>query len=111
VQGVQSSPGGTGYFGLSYVEENAGAVRAVEIDGGDGCVAPSTETVQSGEYTPLSRPLFVDASGDLVQWPEGLAFPQFYIENSAEIAEQALYVPLTEEQQQQAAQKVEGLQG
>lgn len=111
VQGVQSSPGGTGYFGLSYVEENSDAIRAVEIDGGSGCVAPSTETVQSGEYTPLSRPLYIYAKQELVQRPEGLAFLQFYIDNSSQIAEQALYVPLTAEQQQQATEKVESLQG
>jgi phosphate transport system substrate-binding protein len=111
VQGVQSSPGGTGYLGLSYVEENSDAIRAVEIDGGNGCVAPSAETVQSGEYVPLSRPLYIYAKQELVQRPEGLAFLQFYIENSSEIAEQALYVPLTPEQQQQALEKVQGLQG
>ena len=33
-------------------------LKAVEIDGGDGCVAPSVETVQDGSYKPLSRPLF-----------------------------------------------------
>ena len=53
VQGVGGSTGGLGYFGLSYYEENSDTLKALEIDAGDGCVAPSTETVQSGEYTPL----------------------------------------------------------
>src|SRR5699024_3876930 len=34
-------------------------LNAVAIDSGDGCVTPSTETVESGAYTPLSRPLFI----------------------------------------------------
>jgi phosphate transport system substrate-binding protein len=109
VQGVQGSKGAMGYFGLSYVEENEGAVKALEIDGGDGCVVPSTETVLDGSYTPLGRPLFIYPSDKALARPEVQAFLDFYIENSEEIAEQALYVPLSEEQQQQAREKVENL--
>ena len=59
VQGVAGEKGGLGYFGFSYYEENQDTLKALEIDGGDGCVAPSVETAQDGTYTPLSRPLFV----------------------------------------------------
>ena len=45
--------------GLSYLEQNEGKVKGVEIDGGDGCVDPTTETVQDGTYKPLGRPLFI----------------------------------------------------
>jgi phosphate transport system substrate-binding protein len=109
VQGVQGSKGAMGYFGLSYVEENEGAVKALEIDGGDGCAAPSTETVLDGSYKPLGRPLFIYPSDKALARPEVQAFLDFYIESSEQIAEQALYVPLSEEQQQQAREKVENL--
>ena len=109
VQGVQSNPGGLGYFGLSYVEENPDAIKAVAVDGGQGCVEPSTETVLDGSYTPLGRPLFIYASTETVARPEGRAFLQYYIENSDAIAEQALYVPLSEEQKAQATEKIESL--
>ena len=59
IQGVQGSEGGMGYFGYSYYEQNADTLTAVEIDSGDGCVAPSAETAQDGTYTPLARPLFI----------------------------------------------------
>ena len=59
VQGVAGSKGGMAYFGLSYYEQNADQLKVVAIDDGNGPVTPSRETVQSGEYTPLSRPLFV----------------------------------------------------
>ena len=59
VQGVAGSKGGMAYFGLSYYEENTDKLKVVAIDGGNGPVTPSAETVQSGEYTPLSRPLFI----------------------------------------------------
>jgi phosphate transport system substrate-binding protein len=111
VQGVQGNKGGMGYFGLSYVEENEGALKAVAIDGGDGCVEPSTETVLDGTYKPLGRPLFIYASDKIVERPEGLAFLEFYIENSDDIAEQALYVPLSEEQKTESSDKIASLQG
>jgi phosphate transport system substrate-binding protein len=109
VQGVQGSVGATGYFGLSYAEENPDAVKVVEVDGGEGCVAPSAETVLDGTYTPLGRPLFVYPSDQALARPEVQAFLDFYIENEAEIAEQALYIELSDEQQEQARAKLENL--
>ncbi len=111
VQGVQGSPGAMGYFGLSYVQENEGAVKAVEIDGGEGCVAPSVETVLDGTYKPLGRPLFVYPSDKALARPEVQAFLEFYIANEKEIAEQALYVELSDEQQAAAEEKIAGLVG
>jgi phosphate transport system substrate-binding protein len=109
VSGVQGNKGGMGYFGLSYVEENSDALKAVKVDGGDGCVAPSQETVLDGSYKPLSRPLFIYASNKIVERPEGLAFLEYYIENSDSIAEQALYVPLSDEQRSEAESRLEAL--
>jgi len=109
VQGVQGSPGAMGYFGLSYVQENEGAIKAIEVDGGDGCVAPSVETVLDASYTPLSRPLFVYPSDKALARPEVQAFLEFYIENEKEIAEQALYVELSDEQQAEAEEKIASL--
>jgi phosphate transport system substrate-binding protein len=111
VQGVQSDEGALGYFGLSYAEENEGSVRAIAVDGGEGCVEPSAETVLDGSYTPLGRPLFIYASQDAVNSEAGLAFLEYYIENSDTIAEQALYVPLSEEQKAEAQEKIASLQG
>jgi phosphate transport system substrate-binding protein len=98
VQGVQGSEGGIGYFGLSYAEQNPDAVKPVEVDGGDGCVAPNAETVQDGSYKPLSRPLFIYPSGKALQQPEVKAFVDFYLANQQQITEQALFVPMTDQQ-------------
>ena len=86
-------------------------MRAVGVDGGDGCVAPSVETVLDGSYTPLGRPLFVYASDQSLQRPEVRAFLEFYLENEQQIAEQALYVELSDEQQQEAEDKLARLGG
>lgn len=110
VQGVAGSPGGLGYFGLSYYEQNQDKVKIVQVDGGDGCVTPSRETVQDGSYKPLSRPLFVYPSGTALERPEVQSFLAFYLDNADAIAEQALFVPLTEEQKAASKEKVESLQ-
>jgi len=98
VRGVAGSKGGLGYFGFSYFEENAGRLRALGIDGGDGCVEPSVETAQSGEYTPLSRPLFVYAKTTSFAKPHLSAFVRFMLAHAEELAKGAKFVPLTDEQ-------------
>ena len=111
VQGVAGSKGGMAYFGLSYYEQNADQVKLVAIDGGSGPVTPSLETVQSGEYTPLSRPLFIYPSVEALQRPEMAAFMQFYLDNAQSIAEQALFVPITAEQTAAAQAVLDGIVG
>jgi phosphate transport system substrate-binding protein len=102
VQAVEGDKGGLGYFGLSYFEQNQENINDVEVDGGDGCVAPSTETVQDGSYTPLSRPLFIYLKNTSLQKPEVKAFVQYLLDNEQTIAETALVVPLTDEQAQKS---------
>ena len=98
VTGVSGEKGGLGYFGFSYFEENQDALKAVEIDDGDGCVAPSVETAQDGTYTPLSRPLFIYVKQESLARPEVEAFVQYILDNETEIAEASQFVPLTSEQ-------------
>ncbi len=100
VQGVSGSPNALGYFGYTYYEENADSLKAVEIDSGDGCVAPSAEAAQDGSYTPLARPLFIYVNkASATEKPQVKAFVDFYAGNDAEIAEAAQFIPLNEEQQ------------
>jgi phosphate transport system substrate-binding protein len=99
VQGVEGSPNALGYLGYTYFEENAEALKAVEIDSGSGCVEPSAETAQDGSYTPLARPLFVYVNNaSAADKPQVKAFVDFYAENDADIAEAAQFIPLNDEQ-------------
>jgi phosphate transport system substrate-binding protein len=102
VQGVSGDEGALGYFGFSYYEENQDTLKAVEIDNGEGCVAPSVETAQDGTYTPLSRPLFVYAKKESLARPEVEAFVQYILDNATQIAETSQFVPLTDEQVEKA---------
>lgn len=98
VQGVGGTEGATGYFGFSYYEQNADTLKALSIDDGNGCVEPSAETAQAGEYTPLARPLFIYVSNEAYSSNPAVAeYVDFYIENLAEIAEAALFIPLSED--------------
>jgi phosphate transport system substrate-binding protein len=102
VTGVAGDKGALGYFGFSYFEENQDTLKAVEIDGGDGCVAPSVETAQNGTYKPLARPLFIYAKKESFERPEVEEFISFVLDNEKDIAEAAQYVPMTDEQIEKA---------
>jgi phosphate transport system substrate-binding protein len=95
VQGVSGDRGALGYFGLSYAEENASRLKLLAVDGGDGCVKPSTKTVQNGTYTPLSRPLLVYVKHRAAQRPEVRAFLDYLVTYAGELATAARFVPLT----------------
>ena len=109
VQGVEGAQGALGYFGLSYFEENMDKLIAVEVDGGEGCVAPSIETAQAGTYSPLSRPLFIYVSKAAAARPEVLSFAEFFVANDEAITTKALFVPLSPEQVTAAETAVAGL--
>jgi phosphate transport system substrate-binding protein len=98
VELVANESGGLGYFGFSYYEQNQDRLKAVEVDSGGGCVAPSAETAQDGTYTPLSRPLFMYVKTESLARPEVAGFVQYMLDNNASVAEAALFIPLTDEQ-------------
>jgi len=50
---IDANPNGIGIFGLAFFENNQGKLKVATMGG----VAPSTETISTGEY-PVSRPLF-----------------------------------------------------
>lgn len=111
VQGVSGTRGALGFFGLSYLNENRERLKGLAVDAGDGCVEPDVETVQSGEYTPLGRGLFMYPSDVALQRPEVVAFLDFVIANERQIAEEALFIPLTDEQLEDAEEKIDSLKG
>jgi phosphate transport system substrate-binding protein len=108
VQGVAGDRGALGYFGFSYFEENQDKLKALEVDGGSGCVAPSAESAQDDSYTPLSRPLFMYVElSSLQDNPATEEFVRYALENQNTIAEEALYVPLSQEQIDEQLQKLD----
>jgi len=112
VQGVSGSANAIGYFGYTYYEENADALKAIEVDSGDGCVAPSAETAADGSYTPLARPLFIYvADKSYADKEQVTAFVDYYVANNGPIAEAAQYIPLNDEQSGELESSLGELQG
>ena len=93
VKGVQGSKGAVGFFGVAYFEENAKKLTAIEVDGGSGCVAPTAENINSGKYSPLSRPLFIYVSKKALARPEVKAFADYYFKD-IKVVKEVGYVPL-----------------
>ncbi len=94
VQGVAGERGGLGYFGLSYYEENKDKLKLLGVDGGKGCVTPSSKTVQDRTY-PIARPIFVYIKLSSFQRPEVQAFVKYILDNELTIAKKARFVSLT----------------
>ena len=100
----------SGYFGFSYFYNNPDELKALEIDDGDGCVEPSLETAASGEYSPLSRPLFTYPSVSSLAENHVAEFARFFVEQSTNedlVAGDVGYVPLNDDQQQEQLDKLE----
>jgi phosphate transport system substrate-binding protein len=56
-------------------------------------VGPTPETVESGEYKPLSRPLFIYVNKEALQKPEVAAFVTYYLSDEGQdIVEKRKYV-------------------
>ncbi|MDQ3384734.1 MAG: substrate-binding domain-containing protein [Actinomycetota bacterium] len=96
IQGIQGSESSFGWVGFAFAQE-AEDVKVLEVDGGDGCVSPSAETIADGSY-PVSRPLFIYVNAEKAESNPALAaFVDFYLsdEGIASVSEVG-YVPLDE---------------
>jgi phosphate transport system substrate-binding protein len=109
-QGVEGSEYAIGYFGFAYWFQNQDQITPVAIDNGNGPVLPSLETASSGEYQPLSRPLFTYPSMSSLAEEHVAEFARYFVgqtTNQQLIAEEVGYVPATEETKEEQMQKLE----
>lgn len=106
VQGVSGDKFGLGFFGLAYFEENSDKLKMVAVNGGEGCIEPSTETVSNGTYAPLSRPLFIYVNSSSVQQnPKVVDFIEFYLNEAPSLLKDVGYVPLTDSEYKEQRDK------
>jgi phosphate transport system substrate-binding protein len=98
VRGVEGNKFAIGYFGYAYYAPHAKRLRAVPIDWEKdkvGPIAPGPETVLSGTYNPLSRPLFIYVNKSAIETkPEVRQFVEFYVKNVPTLASEVKYMPL-----------------
>lgn len=89
VQGVVADKNAIAFFGYSYYVANEDKLQVVSIDG----VTPTNETIESGEYSPLSRPLYVYAKNEAIKNNDAVYdFMKFTLENAGDMAELTDYV-------------------
>ncbi len=107
VLGVAGDRNGLGYFGYAYYAENPHIVRLLAVDGGDGCVLPTQDTITSGAYKPLSRPLFIYVNkARLDSRPELKAFLEFYMRQGPDLVAEVGYIPLPDQAYQENLAKL-----
>jgi phosphate transport system substrate-binding protein len=104
VQGVAGDAGSLGYFGYAYYAENQDKLRALEVDGGAGCVAPTPQTIETRQYAPLSHPLFIYVKKSSLARPAVREFVDFYLTVAPELVPQVGYVPLSDQRSVEARQ-------
>lgn len=89
VQGVMADKNAIAFFGYAYYVANQDKLQVVSIDG----VTPTNETIESGEYSPLSRPLFVYVKNEAIKNSDAAYdFMKFTLENAGDMAELTGYV-------------------
>lgn len=97
IENVAGSPSSLGWVGYAFADESSDSVKLLEVDGGEGCVAPTPETIGSGEY-PIARPLFIYVNAEeAADRPEVAAFIDFYLSDEGiDSVTEADYVALDE---------------
>ena len=94
VQGISGDLYSLGYFGFAYYIENKDKLKIVPIDGGNGPVEPTLETINSGTYAPLSRPVYIYINPASLDDPAVAAFVDFYLDNAGQLSQEVGYVSL-----------------
>ena len=70
----------------------------IAVDGGDGCIYPTDETINDGSYAPLSRPLFIYVSKKSWEQQDVKSFVSYYTSyDRADLLKELGFVPFQEE--------------
>jgi phosphate transport system substrate-binding protein len=91
-----------GYIPFSYFQEAGDAVKGSPSTTATAASSPPSRTSRTAEYTPLGRPLFVYASDTALARPRSSPSPSSTSRTQGEIAELAEFVPMTDEQVDEA---------
>ena len=105
LQGIQSSDTSLGWVGFAFAINATGA-KLLEVDGGNGCVSPTAETIASNEY-PISRDLWIYVNADKAAANDAIvAYLDFYVSEALSAAVSDVgYVPLTEAARAETAER------
>lgn len=107
IQGISGDRNALGYFGYAYYVENADKLKIVAVDSGEGCVKPTSETIENGTYSPLSRPLFIYVNVNKLSKPQVKEFVRFYMENAGQLSGEVGYIGLSQQEYEDNLTKIE----
>ena len=111
VTGIAGEKGGMGFFGCAYYFANRDKVRALKISATDNPadgIEPTVESVRSGQYSPLSRPLFIYVRRDALKRQEVQDYVKYFLNEGQAQVSKVGYVPLDDEQLGESRQLLEG---
>ena len=97
--GVAGDKYAMGFFGYAYFEKSNGKLKALGIsptESLDDAVVPSPETIEAGDYKPLSRPLFIYVKKSSLARSEVEDFVTYYLNEGQAMVADAGYVSLSE---------------
>jgi phosphate transport system substrate-binding protein len=100
IQAMEGSTSALGFVGFAYAEGAADQIKIIQVDGGDGCVEPTRDTIADGSY-PLSRTLYIYVNEERITSNPALkAFVDLYLSDDGlkSAVEQAGYVDLPDDQ-------------
>ena len=101
IQAMGGSPNAIGFVGFAFAEEAGDQVREVAVDSGDGCVAPTADTIADASY-PLSRSLYIYPNVTTAGEDEAVkGYVDFYLteEGLVTAVEEAGYIALPADRQ------------
>lgn len=94
MQGVMNDKHAIAFVGYAYYMANRDKVKAIKVNG----VFPTKETIQSGKYKPLSRPLLTYVNNASIRNKMNVAnYVEFMIQHVGNLAEEVGYVKLGKE--------------
>jgi phosphate transport system substrate-binding protein len=106
VQGVAGDKYSLGYFGFAYYVENQDKLRAIPIDGGNGPIEPTIETINDKTYSPLSHPIFIYVNKKSLERPEVRAFVEYHLTEGRDLVSEVGYVQLPDVKYEEGLAKI-----
>jgi len=109
VKGVSTDELSLGFFGFAYYKENTDKLKGLAVKNGEDAeaVRPTEETIASGKYSPLSRPLFIYVKKKAAQNENVQKFVNYYLNESSQFIADVGYVSLPEETYERVSKRFE----
>ncbi|PMC39637.1 phosphate ABC transporter phosphate-binding protein [Bacillus sp. UMB0899] len=101
------------FFGYGYYDSNKDKLNAVNVDFGNGPVAPSLDTIgldDAAGYKAFTRPVFTYLNVDMAkEKPQVLDYAIYTMENAQTVASETGFAPLKDDVVQESISYLEGL--